>query len=339
MAVAAVRWGIVATGNISTAFTRDLAELPDAEVVAVASRTAESANRFGDEFGIPRRHGSYDDLVADDDIDIVYVGTPHPQHYAVARACLAAGKAVLCEKPVTLNARQARDLIDTATANGVLFAEAMWMRANPVIRALFDDLAKGTIGEPLQVIADFGFQSDDLPPRLLQPELGGGALLDLGVYPATFAYAALGRPDEVRAVADVSDLGVDQNTAMVWRYASGAVAALTCGMRAQSPGTAVISGTEGALKLARFFFNPDHYIRITSAGEERVDVPRTGIGYHYEAAEVMRCLREGLTQSPLLPHADTVGVLEQLDEARTQIGVRYPGDSEDHTGDVGTGSS
>ena len=244
MPVAPLRWGIVATGNISTAFTRDLAELPDAEVVAVASRTAESANRFSDEFGIPHRHASYGDLVADDDVDIIYIGTPHPQHYAVARASLTAGKAVLCEKPVTLNARQARDLIDTAAAHGVLFAEAMWMRTNPVVRALFDDLAKGTIGEPLQVIADFGFQSADIPPRLLEPELGGGALLDMGVYPATFAYAALGRPDEVKAVAEISDLGVDLNTAMVWRYAAGAVAALTCGMRAQSPGTAVISGKQ-----------------------------------------------------------------------------------------------
>jgi predicted dehydrogenase len=333
MAIDPVRWGIVATGNISTSFTRDLAELPDAEVVAVASRAAESANRFGDEFGIPHRHASYDDLVSDGDVDVVYVGTPHPQHYAVARACLAAGKAVLCEKPVTLNARQARDLIDTAAAHGVLFAEAMWMRTSPVVRALFADLAKGTIGEPLQVIADFGFQSADIPPRLLRPELGGGALLDLGVYPATFAYAALGRPDEVRAVAEISDLGVDLNTAMVWRYASGAVAALTCGMRAQTPGTAVVSGAEGRLQLPRYLFNPDYYTRITAAGEERVDVPRTGLGYHYEAAEVMRCLREGLTESPLLPHADTVGVLEQLDEARAQVGVRYPGDDED----LGTG--
>jgi predicted dehydrogenase len=334
MAVDRIRWGIVATGNISTAFTRDLVDMPDAEVVAVASRTAASAERFGDEFGIPHRHASYDALVADTDLDVVYVGTPHPQHYAVARACLAKGTAVLCEKPVTLNARQARDLVETARANKAFFAEAMWMRTNPVVRAMYDELRAGAIGEPLQVLADFGFQSADIPPRLLLPELGGGALLDLGVYPATFAYAALGRPDEVRAVAELSELGVDLNTAMVWRYDTGAVAALTCGMRAQTPGTASISGTEGRLQVPRYLFNPDHYVRITSAGEVRVDVPKTGLGYHYEAAEVMRCLREGLTESRLLPHDDTIGVLEVLDTAREQVGVRYPGDAEY----LGTGS-
>jgi predicted dehydrogenase len=337
MALDPIRWGIVATGNISECFTRDLAELPDAEVVAVASRSAENAERFGKEFGIAHTHTSYDALLADNDVDVVYIGTPHPQHYAIARACLARGKAVLCEKPVTLNARQAADLIETARVNDTFFAEAMWMRTSPVIRALFGDVTAGVIGEPLQVLADFGFQSAELAPRLLLPELGGGALLDLGVYTATFAYAVLGRPSSVKAVADLSDLGVDLNTAMVWSYESGAVAALTCGMRSQSPGTASIAGPDGRLLVPRYLFNPDHYVRITAAGEERVDVPRTGQGYHYEAAEVMRCLREGLVESPLLPHADTVGVLEMLDEARAQVGVRYPGDDE-YLGDVGTGS-
>lgn len=331
MAVTRTRWGIVATGNISAHFTQDLAELPDAEVVAVASRSADNAERFGEEYGIPHRHASYDALLADasaGNVDVVYIGTPHPQHYAIARAFLAEGTAVLCEKPVTLNARQARDLVDTARANDTLFAEAMWMRTNPVIRSLFDEVAAGVIGEPLQVIADFGFQSPDIPARLLEPELGGGALLDLGVYTATFAYAVLGRPSGIKAVAEISELGVDLNTAMVCSYDSGAVAALTCGMRSQSPGTASIAGPLGRLLVPRYLFNPDYYVRITDEGEERIDVPRTGQGYHYEAAEVMRCLREGLVESPLLPHADTLGVLEMLDEARAQTGVRYPGDDE-----------
>ena len=328
MAVDPVRWGIVATGNISSQFARDLAELPDAELVAVASRSAESAARFGEEFGVPHRHPTYDDILADGDVDVVYIGTPHPQHYAIARACLEAGKAVLCEKPVTLNARQAADLVATAEEHEVLFAEAMWMRTHPVVRAMFDELAKGVIGEPLQVIADFGFQNAELPRRLVDPELGGGALLDLGVYPATFAYAALGRPAEIKAVAELNELGVDLNTAMAWRYDSGAVATVSCGMRAQSPGIGIVSGTEGRLQLPRFLFNPDFYERTTAAGTERIAVPKTGIGYHYEAAEVMRCVRAGRTESPLLPHAGTVGVLELLDEARRQIGVSYPGDAE-----------
>ena len=335
MAVDPVRWGIVATGNISSQFARDLAELPDAELVAVASRTAESAARFGAEFGVPHRHPAYEAMLDDAGVDVVYIGTPHPQHYAIARACLEAGKAVLCEKPVTLNARQAADLTKTARERGSFFAEAMWMRTQPVVRAMFDELAAGVIGEPLQVIADFGFQNAELPRRLVDPELGGGALLDLGVYPATFAYAALGRPDQIKAVADLNELGVDLNTAMAWRYDSGAVATVSCGMRAQSPGMAFVSGPEGRLQLPRYLFNPDYYERTTAAGTEQIAVPKTGIGYHYEAAEVMRCLRAGLTESPLLPHADTVGVLELLDEARRQVGVEYPGDAEF----LGTGPS
>lgn len=328
MAVDPIRWGVVATGNISSAFARDLGALEDAELVAVASRSPENADRFGTEFGIPHRYGGYDALVADPDVDVVYIGTSHPQHYAIARSCLQAGKAVLCEKPVTLNARQARDLVQVARAQGVLFAEAMWMRTLPIIRALFDDLWSGSIGEPLQVLADLGFTRDDLPPRLLRPELGGGALLDLGVYPATFAYAVLGRPDEVKAVAGISDLGVDLSAAMVWRYGSGAIAALTCGVRAQNPSTASISGTEGSLLVPHRFHHPSHYVRQTAAGAERVEVPHTGTGYHYEAAAVMSAMRDGLVESPLLPHADTIAILELLDEARDQVGVRYPGDGE-----------
>ena len=323
-----VRWGIVATGNISRAFTRDVAVLAGARVTAVASRSLENAEKFGAEFGIPSRYGEYAALVADPDVDVVYIGTPHPQHYAIARAALQAGKAVLCEKPVTMNARQARDLVTVARSAGVFFAEAMWMRANPLIRSLHDDIRAGVIGEPLQVLADFGFTAPELPPRLLLPELGGGALLDLGIYPATFAYAALGRPAHVKAVAELSDLGVDLNTAMVWSYESGAVAALTCGVRANSPCTASISGTEGTLLLPSRFHNPDHYIRQTASGAERVEIASTGTGYQHEAAEVMRCVRAGLTESPLFPHDDTIAVLELLDVVRDQIGVGYPGDEE-----------
>jgi len=328
MVINAVRWGVVATGNISHAFTRDLAGAGGAEVVAVASRSLENAEKFGAEFGIPSRYDDYAALIADESVDVVYIGTPHPQHYAVARACLAAGKAVLCEKPVTINARQARDLVAVARANGVFFAEAMWMRANPVVRAAYDDVRAGLIGEPMQVLADFCFTKPELPGRLLRPELGGGALLDLGIYPATFAYAALGRPAHVKAVAELSDLGVDLNTAMVWSYESGAVAALTCGVRANSPCTASISGTEGTLLLPSRFHNPDHYIRQTASGAERVEIASTGTGYQHEAAEVMRCVRAGLTESPLFPHDDTIAVLELLDLVRDQIGVGYPGDEE-----------
>jgi predicted dehydrogenase len=325
---ATVRWGVVATGKVSGLFTRDLAELEDAEVTAVASRSLASADRFADEFGIPHRYDDYRRLIDEAPVDVLYIGTPHPQHYGIARAALQSGLAVLCEKPVTLTARQARDLVAVANEHGALFAEAMWMRTNPVIQAMFADLAKGTIGEPMEALADFGFHRPQLPDRLLDPALGGGALMDGGIYPMTFVYCALGRPAEVKAVGSLNDRGVDLNVAMAWRYDSGAVAALTCGLRSQNPWTASVSGPDGSLRLPGRFHHPEYYVRQTAAGEERIAVPTHGLGYHYEAAEVMRSLRTGLVECPAFPHADTIEVLELLDETRAQIGVKYPGDDE-----------
>ncbi len=329
MGIDRVNWGIVATGNISTSFTRDLALLDDAQVTAVASRSLESANRFGDTFGIEHRYDDYARLIESGKVDVIYIGTPHPQHYGIARAALQAGIAVLCEKPVTLTAKQARDLVDVAHANNTLFAEAMWMRTNPVVQAMFADLAKGVIGEPMEALADFGFYKPELPARLLDPALGGGSLMDGGIYPMTFAHMALGRPDEVKAVGSLNDDGIDLNVAMAWRYDSGAIAALTCGLRSQNPWTASVSGPEGHLLLPHRFHHPDHYVRNTGAGTERIEVPTHGLGYHYEAAEVMRALRDGLVECPALPHAATIEILELLDETRRQIGVDYPGDDED----------
>jgi predicted dehydrogenase len=323
-----VRWGVVATGNISTQFTADLAELDDAVVTAVASRSLESANAFADEHHIEHRYGDYRQLIESGTVDVLYIGTPHPQHYAIARTALQAGVAVLCEKPVTLTARQAKDLVAVAHEHNTLFAEAMWMRTNPVVQAMFADLAKGVIGEPMEALADFGFHKPQLPARLLDPALGGGALMDGGIYPMTFVHMALGRPDEIKAVGSLNADGIDLNVAMAWRYDSGAVAGLTCGLRSQNPWTASVSGPEGSLQLPNRFHHPDHYVRSTASGQERIDVPTHGRGYHYEAAEVMRALRAGQIECPALPHAATIEILELLDETRRQIGVVYPGDDE-----------
>ena len=330
MGVDRVRWGIVATGNISTSFTRDLKLLADdAVVTAVSSRSQDSADRFAAEFGIENAYDDYRRLIDSGTVDVIYIGTPHPQHYVIARTALQAGIAVLCEKPVTLTAKQARDLIAVATEHKTLFAEAMWMRTNPVIQAFLTDLAGGVIGEPQQVVADFAFYKPSLPTRLLDPALGGGSLMDGGIYPMTFAYLALGRPAELKAVGSLNEDGIDLNVAMAWRYDSGAVAALTCGLKSQNPWVASVSGPEGSLQLPHRFHHPEYYVRSTAAGTERIDVPTHGLGYHYEAGDVMRALRNGLIEVPSLPHVATIEVLELLDETRSQIGVRYPGDDED----------
>ncbi|MEU4197044.1 Gfo/Idh/MocA family oxidoreductase [Kribbella sp. NPDC026611] len=332
MDVARVRWGIVATGNISTQFTSDLGLTTGAVATAVASRSQDSADRFAKEFGIEHAYDDYRRLIDSGHVDVIYIGTPHPQHYAIARAALQAGIGVLVEKPVALTGKQARDLVAVAEQHNALFAEAMWMRTNPVIQALFKDVADGVIGEPQQVVADFAFHKPFLPARLLDPALGGGSLMDGGIYPMTFAYMALGRPAEVKAVGSLNEDGIDLNVAMAWRYDSGAVAALTCGLKSQNPWVASISGPDGNLQLPHRFHHPDHYVRTTAAGTERIDVPTHGRGYHYEATAVMQTLLAGRIEVPALPHAATLEILDLLDATRAQLGVRYPGDDDDLSG-------
>ena len=320
-----IRWGILATGGIARSFVTDLLAMPDAEVTAVGSRSQEAADRFAATHGIPRAYGSWQELAADPDLDVVYVATPHSAHHAAALTCLRAGRAVLCEKPFTLDLEQATELVRAATEAGVFLMEAMWMRCFPAIHTVSGLIADGAIGEVTSVHADFGLST---PPeatyRLRAPELGGGALLDLGVYPVTFAQIVLGPPDEIRAWARLTAEGVDENTGLTFGYASGAVASLTCSLTGDTPRTAAITGTDGRIELPRNYYRPTHFI-ITrgNGGPERIETPFDGLGYHFEAAEVHRCLREGLLESPVVPLSETLTVMRTLDAVRDQIGVRY----------------
>ena len=318
-------WGILATGKIAAKFVADLRLLPGAAVVAVGSRSPESARAFADRYEIPRAHGSWSDLAADDAVDVVYVATPHSAHHAAATACLRAGRAVLCEKPLTLDRTTSAELIETARTHGVFLMEAMWMRCIPAVRRMMDVVAAGAIGDVVSVQAAFGI-AGPFPPehRLRSRALGGGALLDLGVYPITLAHLLLGAPDEVRSWAKRSPEGVDENTGIIFGYASGAVATLMCGMVGATPRTATITGTAGHLHVPHPFHHPEQFtIHRNGADAEVVTAKLSGWGYHYEAAEVQRCLREGLLESPLVPHAATLEVMGLLDTVREQIGVRY----------------
>jgi len=320
-----VRWGILATGGIAARFTEDLKLLPDAEVTAVGSRSQLSAEAFAEAHGIPRAHGSWAALAEDPDVDVVYVATPHSAHFAAAALCLRAGKPVLCEKPLTLDLPSAAELVGIAREQNVFFMEAMWTRVNPVIRRVRELVAAGAIGEVTHVCADFGL-AGPFPPghRMRAPELGGGALLDLGVYPVTLAHIVLGTPQSVTAWASLTPEGTDQNTGLVLGYASGAVATLHCGFVGATAQRATITGTDGRIELPPLFFRPDGYTLIRGEDNETVEMPARGHGLVYEAEEVMRCLREGLTESPYVPHDDTLAVMAILDEARSQIGVEYP---------------
>ena len=324
-----VRWGILATGGIAAAFAADLVDLPDAEIVAVGSRSEASARAFADRFGVGRAYGGWAALAADDDIDVVYVATPHAAHREAAGECLAAGRNVLCEKPLTLNVRQAEELVALARERGSFLMEAMWMYCSPMVRRLAALVADGAIGDVRTVQADFGLEGP-FPPahRLRDPAQGGGALLDLGVYPVSFAQLLLGEPADVTARAVLSEEGVDLQTGALLSWEGGALASVHCSIVGGTGTTASVTGSRGRIDLPGGFFHPERFVlhRAGSAPEEftadPADGPRTS--FRHEAREVMRALRAGETESPLVPLDGTLAVLRTLDTLRERIGVRYP---------------
>jgi predicted dehydrogenase len=325
-----VRWGILATGKIARGFAQNLALLPDAELTAVASRRLESAEEFAaayGERGITRAYGSYAELVNDPAVDVVYVASPHALHREHTMLAFDAGKPVLCEKALTMNAREAEELVRVAGERTLFFMEAMWMRCNPVIRRVQQLAERGDLGRIQQIRADLGFLVDaPETDRLLAPELGGGALLDMGVYVVTFAHLFLGDPDKVEAVAELSPSGVDLNLALSLGWDSGAVASLSATMTAWSPRNASIATDRGRIDLYDGFHHPTE-ARWTEAGESHLiheDVIGTGLAN--EAAEVMRCLRNGEVESPLVPHEQSLAVMRLMDRVRERIGLRYPAD-------------
>ncbi|MEW2557489.1 Gfo/Idh/MocA family protein [Streptomyces griseorubiginosus] len=326
-----VRWGILATGGIAAAFTADLVDLPDAEVVAVASRSEASAKAFAERFGIERAYGEWGALAEDADIDVVYVATPHSAHRAAAGLCLSAGRNVLCEKAFTLNVREAEELVGLAKDGGRFLMEAMWMYCNPLVRRLKALVDDGAIGEVRTVQADFGL-AGPFPPahRLRDPAQGGGALLDLGVYPVSFAHLLLGEPSDVVAKAVLSEEGVDLQTGALLSYDGGALASLHCSLTGGTATIASVTGSLGRIDIPNGFFHPDRFVLHRDGRDpeefaaDPADGPRNSL--KHEAREVMRALRAGETESPLVPLEGTLAVMRTLDAIRDRIGVRYPGE-------------
>jgi predicted dehydrogenase len=322
----AIRWGILGTGGIASAFAGDLPLTPGAELAAVGSRKPDTAEEFARRFGFARAHGSWAGLAADPDVDVVYVATPHAFHYQAAMACLEGGKAVLCEKPMTLDMASSARLVQEARTRGLFLMEAMWMRCNPAIRSIVEAIRDGVIGAVRSVNADLGVPGPfPATHRMRAPELGGGALLDLGVYPVNLAHLVLGAPATVLSWAHLTPEGVDENTGILFGYDSGAVAALTCGINGLTRNAASITGTAGRIDLPPYFYLPRSYtLTRTGAEPEVVEFPFEGRGYQFEAAEVMRCLAAGELESPLMPQEATLEILNLTDTIRAQIGVTYP---------------
>jgi predicted dehydrogenase len=320
------RWGILATGGIAHAFATDLAFLPSAEIVAVGSRSQASADAFADEFAIPNRHPSYQALVDDPEVDAIYVSTPHPGHRDAALLAIQAGKAVLCEKPFTMDAAQASELIEAARSRGTFLMEAMWTRFLPDIVRIREILAAGTLGDIVSVTAEHGqWFPHDPEHRIFKPSLGGGALLDLGIYPVSFASMVLGSPARVTAVSDPAFTGVDAQTSMIFQYDGGAHAILTTTSYALTGNAAAINGTNARLEIAGTFYRPTSF-RVLDRDDvelERWDQPHQGGGLRHQAAEVGHCLRAGLTESPILTLDETLSIMKTMDEVRRQIGLTY----------------
>jgi len=349
-----IRWGILGTGSVARLFARDLSRVPGAEAHAVASRSSERADTFARRLGLARAYGDAAALLADPAVDVVYVATPPAHHARHALQCLAAGKPVLCEKPFATHAAEARQVVERARTQGLFCMEAMWMRFVPALREALRQVERGAIGRVRMLLADFGVPTPESPGSTrFDPELGGGALLDRAVYPLSLAFALLGRPDRLRAEATLAGSGVDEHVGLVLRWPGGELACLAASLSGYLSNEAVIVGSEGRLRLHEPLCRPDR-LTLTAApapaaegpgsglrerlresrafgwlrsrlpvGGSRARVlrlPCTGHGYHYEAAEVVRCLREGRSESPVMPLDESLAIVETLDAVRGELG-------------------
>lgn len=326
---APVGWGILGTGRIAHKFAADLARVPDARLIAVASRTPATAEAFARQHGIPRAYGDYAALVEDSGVEVVYVASPHACHAADTRLALTAGKAVLCEKPMAINAHEAAGMIRSARDRGLFLMEAMWTRCLPFWDTLGVLRESGRLGEVRLLTADFGYRSSpEAKPRLFDPALGGGALLDVGVYPVALASWWFGAPVTIATHADIGTFGIDENCAITFQHAGGQLSQLAASIRVETGQEAVISATGGRVRLPKPWWRTKH-LTVTWADrpEEQFEWDWEGDGYHFEAAHVMDCLRKGRLESDRMPLAESLAIAQALDAVRAQWGLKYPTES------------
>jgi predicted dehydrogenase len=324
-----LRWGILATGGIARAFTNDL-RLNGFDVRAAGSRSRESAQAFADEFGIAAAYGSYEELVGDPDVDAVYIATPHPWHASVALLAIEAGKHVLVEKPFTLTQSEARRVADAARERGVLALEAMWTRYLPHMVRIREIVASGALGDVRSLVADHTQKLPDDPAhRLNALELGGGALLDLGIYPVSFAWDLFGEPTSIQSTAVFRSTGADAEIAVQFGYETGRLASTFSASDVRGPNTAVILGTEARIDIDPIWYSPTSFRVVAPDGtvteEYRSEV--VGRGMHFQAAALERLVAEGrLDGGDVLSTEESVAIMGTLDRIRAEIGLRYPGE-------------
>jgi predicted dehydrogenase len=323
-----LRWGILGTGGIAQQFTTDLLA-NGFTVTAVGSRSQASADAFALSNGIATAHPSYESLAADPNVDIIYISTPHPYHLPNALLVLGAGKHALVEKPFTLSAAEARQVVELAEQKKLVVLEAMWTRWLPHMIRLREIIAEGTIGDVRTVIADHNQKlSTDPHHRMNAPELGGGALLDLGIYPVSFAWDVLGKPQTIKAISSPTATGVDRQTAILFEYPDGQQALLHCALDTPGPNAAAVIGTAGWIEIERVFYTPTSLTVFNSNGDvvERFEHAVKDRGMQFQAWEAERLVAAGQLSGEVLPTSETVAIMESLDEIRAQIGLVYPGE-------------
>lgn len=320
-----IRWGVIGPGRIADKVIADFVHVDGARPVAVASRSLQRAEDFAGRHGLGRAYGSYREIIDDPDIDVLYLATPHPMHHAVGLAAIDAGKALLVEKAFTATTAGAAEVIDRARAAEVFVMEAMWTRFQPAIVALRELVADGAIGEVRSVQADLGVSRPwDPADRLFALELGGGAVLDLGVYVVSFAQMLLGTPGRVTAAGATFPTGVDAEFGLLLDWPDGRTATLSCSLRGEMPGQARVFGTQGWIDVLPRFHHPDTIVLHRHGSEmETITRPPIGAGYAHELVEVTSCVRDGLPESAVMPLADTLAVQDVLGQALDQLGVSH----------------
>ncbi len=316
-----LRWGVLGAGSIAKRFCDDASPLNGHKFQAVGSRDQAKADAFADKYQMPDRHNSYEALVANPNVDVIYVATPHNFHKEHALLALDAGKAVLCEKPFTINRGEAEVVVARAREKNLFLMEGMWSRCFPAMAKVRELVKDGVIGEPRMLQADFGFRSGVNPEgRLFNLALGGGGLMDVGVYCVSLASMFFGEPSRIASLATIGETGVDEQAGMLLGYENGALSVLSTAIRTNTPHEAVLMGTDGHLKIAGPWWKPAKVI----AKGETYDFPMDGGGFQYEAEHVAECLRQGLTESPLMPLDETLSIMGTLDALRAQFGIKYP---------------
>ena len=322
-----IRWGILGCGKIANKFASDLRLVKDAELTAVASRDHARAIEFSALYGSRLAFNSYEALVTCEQVDVIYVATPHGFHHEHALLCLNHKKAVLCEKAFALNSRQVKEMVDASRKNKIFLMEAFWTKFLPQYEKVIEVVQSGEIGELKMIQADFGFRAPDpTPQRLYDPKLGGGALLDIGIYPVFLAISLLGRPDDVTAAMKPYPSGVDEQIAITLKFGKGELAVLSATFVADTPVEATIIGTKGYIRMNDRFHNPVSNLEIVKDKNPAQPMPvfkEEGYGYQFQARHVSECLRSGVIESPVMTLADSILLMETLDRVRQKCGIKY----------------